>query len=34
MSNRTPLRIRETTFIWGTRTYLMGIVNVTPDSFS
>ena len=22
------------TFEWGTRTYLMGIINVTPDSFS
>jgi dihydropteroate synthase len=26
--------LRGTTFAWGTRTYLMGIVNVTPDSFS
>lgn len=26
--------IRETAFAWGARTYLMGIVNVTPDSFS
>lgn len=23
-----------TEFVWGTRTYVMGIVNVTPDSFS
>ncbi|HEX5149040.1 MAG TPA: dihydropteroate synthase, partial [Candidatus Limnocylindrales bacterium] len=23
-----------TTFVWGARTYLMGIVNATPDSFS
>jgi dihydropteroate synthase len=29
-----PLRIRGQTFAWGARTYLMGIVNVTPDSFS
>jgi len=29
-----PLRLRGRTFAWGTRTYLMGIVNVTPDSFS
>ncbi len=29
-----PIRIGETTFRWGARTYLMGIVNVTPDSFS
>ncbi len=21
-------------FEWGTRTYVMGIINVTPDSFS
>jgi dihydropteroate synthase len=29
-----PLRIGSRTFAWGTRTYVMGIVNVTPDSFS
>jgi dihydropteroate synthase len=29
-----PTKIGETTFIWGARTYVMGIVNVTPDSFS
>jgi dihydropteroate synthase len=29
-----PLDIRGRTFTWGARTYLMGIVNVTPDSFS
>lgn len=28
------LNIRESSFIWGQRTYLMGILNVTPDSFS
>jgi dihydropteroate synthase len=27
-------KIGETTFIWGARTYIMGVVNVTPDSFS
>jgi dihydropteroate synthase len=27
-------KIRDRTFTWGTRTYLMGILNVTPDSFS
>ncbi|HET7026522.1 MAG TPA: dihydropteroate synthase [Candidatus Limnocylindrales bacterium] len=27
-------RIGSTTFRWGERTYVMGIVNVTPDSFS
>jgi dihydropteroate synthase len=31
----TPaLTLGSTTFQWGTQTYLMGIVNVTPDSFS
>jgi dihydropteroate synthase len=30
----SPLRLRGRTFVWGARTYLMGIVNVTPDSFS
>lgn len=29
-----PLRIRSRTFVWGLRTYVMGILNVTPDSFS
>ncbi|EAZ91694.1 dihydropteroate synthase [Crocosphaera chwakensis] len=28
------LSIRNTIFNWGKRTYLMGILNVTPDSFS
>jgi len=28
------LTLNHTTFHWGTQTYLMGIVNVTPDSFS
>ncbi|WP_413171540.1 dihydropteroate synthase [Anabaena azotica] len=32
MSNQ--LIIREHRFIWGQRTYLMGILNITPDSFS
>lgn len=27
-------KIRDRTFNWGERTYLMGILNVTPDSFS
>ncbi len=26
--------IRDRQFIWGDRTYLMGVLNVTPDSFS
>ena len=30
----TPLVIREHSFNWGQKTYLMGIINVTPDSFS
>jgi dihydropteroate synthase len=28
------LKIGQKTFAWGERTYLMGILNVTPDSFS
>ncbi len=33
-SRLKPLRVRGSTFDWGTRTYVMGIVNVTSDSFS
>ncbi len=29
-----PLHIGNHTFDWGARTYVMGILNVTPDSFS
>lgn len=29
-----PTRIGPTTFVWGVRTYVMGILNLTPDSFS
>jgi len=29
-----PIRIGPSTFEWGRRTYVMGILNVTPDSFS
>lgn len=29
-----PLKIREKVFNWSEKTYLMGILNVTPDSFS
>ncbi len=29
-----PLEIAGQTLIWGSRTYLMGILNLTPDSFS
>lgn len=31
---RGALTIHDTRFDWGARTYVMGIVNVTPDSFS
>lgn len=33
-SDCPPWYIRDRTFAWGKRTYLMGILNVTPDSFS
>ena len=29
-----PLKVSGHTFDWGSRTYVMGILNVTPDSFS
>jgi dihydropteroate synthase len=29
-----PTRIGQATFAWGERTFIMGILNVTPDSFS
>lgn len=32
--NLPPLHIHNTTFEWGIRTYIMGILNITPDSFS
>ena len=28
------LRVRDALFQWGSRTYVMGIINMTPDSFS
>jgi len=31
---QNPLTIRGHSFEWGQRTYLMGVLNVTPDSFS
>ena len=35
MANQAnKLVIRQSCFNWGTKTYLMGILNVTPDSFS
>ena len=30
----TPTRIGPSTFVWSERTFVMGILNVTPDSFS
>jgi len=30
----TVLRLQNQEFVWGARTYVMGILNVTPDSFS
>ncbi|NJR64193.1 MAG: dihydropteroate synthase [Leptolyngbyaceae cyanobacterium CRU_2_3] len=30
----SPWKLREKNFTWGEKTYLMGILNVTPDSFS
>lgn len=30
----TPLKIGNSLFAWGTQTYVMGIINATPDSFS
>jgi dihydropteroate synthase len=29
-----PIKIGKRIFEWGTRTYIMGVLNVTPDSFS
>ncbi len=34
MISLTPWVLRDRTFNWGQKTYLMGILNVTPDSFS
>jgi dihydropteroate synthase len=34
MSSTAPLTIRDRTFEWGKRTYIMGVLNITPDSFS
>jgi len=28
------LQVGKSTFVWGVRTYVMGILNITPDSFS
>ena len=34
MTTLAPTRVGPATFRWGERTYVMGILNVTPDSFS
>ena len=34
LASPVPTRIGPATFHWGSRTYVMGIVNATPDSFS
>lgn len=38
LNNKYPslksLKIRNKSFFWGTKTYTMGILNITPDSFS
>ena len=34
MLRSTELQVGNYTFSWGSRTYLMGILNLTPDSFS
>ena len=33
-NSAAPWQIRDRRFDWGSRTYLMGVLNVTPDSFS
>lgn len=30
----TGLKLRDRTLVWGARTYIMGVLNITPDSFS
>lgn len=34
ISDRPTLLLADRSFVWGERTYLMGVLNVTPDSFS
>ncbi|MFQ5858713.1 MAG: dihydropteroate synthase [Anaerolineae bacterium] len=29
-----PMIVGDTTFTWGSKTYIMGVINTTPDSFS
>ena len=33
-NNLQPVTIRNKTFDWNSKTYIMGILNITPDSFS
>ena len=34
MTGPVPVHLRQLTLEWGRRTYIMGVLNVTPDSFS
>lgn len=34
MSRTITIRIGKTDFVWGKRTYVMGIINMSPESFS
>ena len=34
MAVLAPITIRDRQFVWGSRTYVMGVINVSPDSFS
>ena len=34
MTGPVPVHLRDLTLEWGRRTYIMGVLNVTPDSFS
>ena len=34
MTRIASTRIGPTTFVWGERTYIMGVINTSPDSFS
>jgi dihydropteroate synthase len=29
-----PITIRDRRFVWGSRTYVLGVINISPDSFS
>jgi dihydropteroate synthase len=29
-----PITIRDRQFVWGSRTYVIGVINISPDSFS